>query len=136
MKQNEGITIEHSENNGSVLSLIEKIKKEAAEKKIAYERSYQLVEGQLAVMVVRDQEHYIITLLTDIQGPLILHWGAAYHSSHEWVLPPSSMYPAGTAVFQNTAAQTPFTENDDIRRLILETDEKEAPAGILFVLKQ
>src|SRR5208282_3162434 len=39
-------------------------------------------------------------------------------------------------VFQNAAAQTPFADDDDIRRLILEIDEKEAPAGILFVLKQ
>ena len=46
------------------------------------------------------------------------------------------MHPAGTAVFQNAAAQTPFADNVDIRRLILEIDEKEAPAGILLVLKQ
>ncbi len=123
----------HSASNPS---LAEKLKKEAAEKKIAYEHVYILDEGQLAVAVTEDKGSYFITLLTDIQGPLVLHWGAAYHSRHEWVLPPSSMHPAGTAVFQNTAAQTPFADNDGIRRLVLEIDEKEAPAGILFVLKQ
>jgi len=128
--------MEHSESSGSVLSLMEKLKKEAAPKNAAYERSYRLAEGQLAVMVTRDQERYIITLLTDIQGPLILHWGASYNSRYEWVLPPSSMHPAGTAVFQNTAAQTPFAYDDGIGRLILQINEKEAPAGILFVLKQ
>ncbi len=128
--------MEHSENKGSVVSLIDKLKKEAAGENTAYEHSYRLAEGQLAVVVARDQEHYIITVLTDIQGPLILHWGAAYHSRHEWVLPPSSMHPAATSVFQNTAAQTPFDDNDGISRLVLEIDEKEAPAGILFVLKQ
>jgi len=46
------------------------------------------------------------------------------------------MHPAGTAVFQNTAAQTPFTDDDGIRRLILEIDAKEAPVGLLFVLRQ
>src|SRR5208337_2014987 len=90
----------------------------------------------LAVVVARDQERYIITLLTDIQGHLVLHWGVTYDSHHEWVLPPSSMHPAGTAVFQNTAAQTPFTDDDGIRRLILEIDAKEAPVGLLFVLRQ
>ena len=128
--------MEHSKSSGSVLSLMEKLKKEAALKNAAYEHSYRLAEGQLAVLVTRDQKHYIITLLTDIRGPLILHWGASYTSHYEWVLPPSSMYPSGTAVFQNTAAQTPFADNDDIRRLVLEIDEKEAPACILFVLKQ
>ncbi|MGO9014085.1 MAG: phosphohistidine-like domain-containing protein [Dissulfurispiraceae bacterium] len=90
----------------------------------------------MAVVVARDRERYIITLLTDIQGPLILHWGVTYDSHHEWVVPPFSMHPAGTAVFQNAAAQTPFADNVDIRRLTLEIDEKEAPAGILLVLKQ
>ncbi|HXW68233.1 MAG TPA: hypothetical protein VEJ88_01390, partial [Dissulfurispiraceae bacterium] len=125
-----------SQSPASNPSLPEKLKKEAAEKKIAYERSYRLPEGQLAVMVTGDLEHCIITLLTDIQGPLILHWGASYNSRYEWVLPPSSMYPAGTALFQNAAAQTPFADNDGIRRLTLEIDEKEAPAGLLFVLTQ
>ncbi len=137
MKQNEGIIIEQSENSESVPFFIDQLKKEAADKIIAYERSYRLAEGQLAVVVARkDREQYIITLLTDIQGPLILHWGAAYNSRHEWVLPPSSMHPAGTIVFQNSAAQTPFSDNDGIRRLILEVPGKEAPTGILFVLKQ
>src|SRR5208282_2542947 len=125
-----------SQPTASNPSLPEKLKKEAVWEKIAYERSYRLAEGQLAVLVARDQEHCIITLLSDIQGPLVLHWGASYNSSGDWVLPPSSMYPAGTAVFQNTAAQTPFVDNDGIRRLILEIDEKEAPAGLLFVLRQ
>jgi alpha-glucan,water dikinase len=136
MKQNEGITIEHSENSQSVPSLIEKFKKEAAEKKIAYEHLYKLDEGQVAVAVTEDKDNYIITLLTDIQGPLILHWGAAYHSRHEWTLPPVSLHPPGTAVYQNTAAQTPFADNDGSRWLVLNINGQDAPTGILFVLKQ
>ncbi len=136
IRRNEGITIEHSDNSGPGLSLMEKLKKESGLKNAAYERSYQLAEGQLAVAVARDRGHYIITLLTDIEGPLVLHWGVSNNSLHEWVLPPSSMHPAGTVVFQNTAAQTPFADTDGTGRLVLEIDEKEAPADILFVLKQ
>ncbi len=136
MKQKEGISIEHSENSGSALSFIEQLKKEAVDKIITYEHSYRLDEGRLAVAVTEDNGKYAITLITDIQGPLILHWGVSYHARHEWVLPPSSMFPAGTAVFQNGAAQTTFADNNDIRRLILDIEEKEAPAGILFVLRQ
>src|SRR5208337_2188810 len=117
-------------------SLIEKLKKGTDQKQTTYEHLYKLDEGQLAVALTEDKGNYIITLLTDIQLPLILHWGAAYNSRHEWVLPPSSMHPAGTGVFQNTAAQTPFTDDDGTGRLILEINEKEAPIGILFVLKQ
>ena len=124
---------QHSASNPS---LTEKLKKETDQKRTTYEHLYRLDEGQLAVAVTEDKGNYTITLLTDIHGPLILHWGTSYTSHYEWVLPPSSMYPAGTVLFQNTAAQTPFADNDGIRRLILEIDEKEAPAGILFVLKQ
>jgi alpha-glucan,water dikinase len=123
----------HSASNPS---LTEKLKKETDQKRTIYEHLIDLDEGQLAVAVTEDKGGYNITLLTDIQGPLILHWGAAYHSKHEWVLPPVSLHPPGTAVYQNTAAQTPFKDNDGYRWLSLNLDGQDAPTGILFVLKQ
>ncbi len=119
--------------------LIEELKKAVDQEKIVYERPYRLDEGQLAVVVTKDKRHYIIALLADIRGPLILHWGAAYKSRHEWVLPQSSLRPPGTTVFQDTAAQTPFADSaysDGTSLLLLDSSEDEAPLGIWFVLKQ
>lgn len=116
--------------------LIKQLREESTGKEIVHERSYRLHEGQLSVVVAKDDVRYTITLLTDLCGPLIFHWGAAYNSRHEWVLPPSSMYPSRTTLFQNAAAQTPFEDRDGLRRLILDTGVEEAPCGILFVLKQ
>ncbi|MBF0558075.1 MAG: hypothetical protein HQL08_04785 [Nitrospirae bacterium] len=116
--------------------LIKQLREESTGKELVYEHSYRLHEGQLAVVVAKDDVRYTITLLTDLCGPLIFHWGAAYNSRHEWVLPPSSMCPSGTALFQNTAAQTLFEDRDGSRRLVLETGVEDAPSGILFVLKQ
>ncbi len=124
------------QHSSSKPSLIEKIKQETEQRKITYQNSYRLDEGQLAIAVTADNGRYIIELLTDIQGPLVLHWGAAYHSRHEWVLPPDSLRPPGTAVYQNTAAQTQFADKDGSGWLLLNIDGQDAPAGILFVLKQ
>ncbi len=93
-------------------------------------------EGRLAVGVSRDQGQYHVRFISDISGPLILHWGVAKRSRHEWLMPPSSMFGAQTTVFKNKAAQTPFLDDGHWRQLHLEMSEQEAPAGILFVLKQ
>jgi alpha-glucan,water dikinase len=93
-------------------------------------------EGQLAIAVSRENGQCHITLVTDVLGPLVLHWGVAKHSHVEWLLPPSFMHPGGTTVFQNKAAQTPFVDQGSYRRLHLDMRENEAPMGIAFVLKQ
>ncbi|MBF0506831.1 MAG: hypothetical protein HQL09_08340 [Nitrospirae bacterium] len=130
------LTSKNSENSDANQSLLDQLKKMVDQEKITYERSYRLDVGQLAVVVSRDSGRCIITLLTDIQPPLILHWGAAYRSRDEWTLPPSSLRPPGTTVFQDAAAQTQFIEGDGFRQLTIEAGEQEAPQGISFVLRQ
>ncbi|MBN1842731.1 MAG: hypothetical protein JW883_10680 [Deltaproteobacteria bacterium] len=103
---------------------------------VSYKHVYHLANDQLAVIVSKEKERYHVTLTTDIPGPLILHWGVSNHSRHEWLLPPSSIHPAGTVVYQNKAAETTFVEHEDDRRLHIEMSEQDAPTGISFVLKQ
>ncbi|NVM20952.1 MAG: hypothetical protein HWN68_04155 [Desulfobacterales bacterium] len=118
-------------------SPIEILRNEIKQARISYEHAHHLdKDGQLAVAVSKDKDRYNVTLITDISGPLILHWGMAKRSRYEWVLPPSSMRPAATTVFQDKAAETPFFDHAGYRRLHLEMSEQESPTGISFVLKQ
>ena len=119
------------------LSPIEMLKSQIRPEMISHEHAYRLDdEGELAVAVSKDKDRFHVDLVTDIPGPLSLHWGVASGSRYEWLSPPSSMHPAGTTMFQNKAAETPFVEHAGYRRLRLKMSEEDVPMGISFVLKQ
>ena len=86
--------------------------------------------------MIRDENRYHVRLATDLPGPLILHWGVTSGSRREWRLPPAASLPPETVLFQEKAAQTPFASGAGGNRLQLEFDLQDAPAGIVFVLKQ
>ncbi len=102
---------------------------------VLFESAYDLPEGRLAAAVCREGDIYRVILLTDISGPLALHWGIAARSPFEWILPPASIHPEGTIVLEGSAAQTPFVLRDGLNRLSLVISERDAPLGISFVLK-
>ena len=121
----------------SSLSPIQMLRSEIRQEMISHEHAYRLDnEGQLAFAVSKDKDRFHVTLVTDISGPLALHWGVAKRSRYEWLLPPSSILPVGTTMFQNKAAETLFVDHAGYRRLRLEVSEEEIPMGISFVLKQ
>jgi alpha-glucan, water dikinase len=102
-----------------------------------YEREYELAHGEhLAVAVSRNEKKYVISIITDLPGPLLFHWGIARRSHLEWELPPASFHPQGTTLFQDKAAQTSFAEFEGLRRLDLKMNTEDAPLGISFVLKE
>jgi alpha-glucan,water dikinase len=76
-----------------------------------------------------------LSLLTNLPAPLLLHWGIARRSPHEWLLPPESMRGSNGTVLEQ-AAQTPFTPNAGFNLFQLAFPEQNAPMGIQFVLKQ
>jgi len=107
------------------------------EEPLLYEHTHVLEnQGLVAVSVGENEEGYHVRLITDLPGPLILHWGLARQSRHEWTLPPPSLWPVGTTVFQEKAAQSPFVDKGEYRELSLVFGEQEAPMGISFVLKE
>jgi alpha-glucan, water dikinase len=104
--------------------------------KICYQYVYHLEKNyQLAVVVTKDDSLEHIALATNVPGPLIMHWGLATHSSSEWALPPPSLRPAGSTVYQNKAVETPFEDHQGHRRIQLQVGKDEAAAGIPFVMK-
>jgi len=106
-------------------------------KQVSHEKVYRLAEGfQLAVSVEKIGERCSVHMATDLDGRLLLHWGIAGHFRFDWDLPPQPMWPSGTVPFDEKAVRTPFTEEDGLRHLTIEFDEKGLPPGISFVLYQ
>jgi alpha-glucan,water dikinase len=92
--------------------------------------------GQLAVAVERTETAITLTLVTDIAGPVLLHWAVQDRMRSPWKLPPADQRPAGTVAFDALAARTPFEERDRLHWLELEFKADAAPGGIGCVLFQ
>jgi alpha-glucan, water dikinase len=108
-----------------------------SKEEIVFERIFDVEgQGQLAAATSKLVDRYRVTLLSNVPGMLALHWGIARRSPHEWLLPPESMRGAGTTIWQDHTAQTPFVLADGLNALRLEFPETDAPLGLQFVLKQ
>jgi alpha-glucan,water dikinase len=91
---------------------------------------------QLAAVVTKKEERCVVLLVTNLPAELILHWGIARRSPHEWLLPPESLRGKGTIVLGNQSAETPFEFKEGFNTLQIEFARHEAPLGIQFVLRQ
>jgi alpha-glucan, water dikinase len=116
---------------------VEESESESGSEDPALERVFELAPGgELAVAVSRVRERYRVHWFSDHGTDLILHWGIAQRSPHEWLLPPENCRGEGTTVYQNQAAETPFCRQGGLSMLELEFPEPEAPLGIQFVLRE
>ncbi len=123
-------------SKGSAMSPAEFLKREIKPQKILWEQHYVLENsGQLTVALGMDGDLYRMILVTDIVGPLLMHWGAAKHSRGEWSLPPAGVQPAGTVIYDDHTVQTPFKPlTNGLSGLTLEINSEEKLLGITFVL--
>jgi len=112
------------------------IREEIAQKTVMFEHLYRFEEGQLAAASTNEDGVVRVTLVTDVPGPLILHWGVARHNREEWSLPPPCMRPPGTTVYERSAARTSFSDQGGLNRICLEFCTAKAPLGISFLLWQ
>jgi alpha-glucan,water dikinase len=104
---------------------------------VVFERVFDVDgAGQLAAGVTKDGQNYRVQLVSDVPGPLTLHWGVARRSPNEWLLPPESWRPPGSVVYGGHTTETPFEMPNGQGRLELVVPQGEAPLGIQFVLKQ
>ncbi len=92
--------------------------------------------GRLAAAVTKEENSYRLVLLSDIPGPLTLHWGIALRSPSEWLQPPESLRPPGTVLWGGQTTQTPFEPAAGLNRLELKFPEADAPLSVQFVLRQ
>ncbi len=103
----------------------------------SFESTYSLDDyREISIAGIHREKNYRIILITNIHGPLLLHWGMAQHRRHEWVLPPVALRPPRSEVIKKKALQTQFLSNDHLNTLTLEFSEQDAPMGITLVLKE
>ena len=116
---------------------LEVLHTQAGAEEVTFERVFE-VEGQgdVAVVVTKAEGRYRLAMLSNLAGPLVLHWGIARRSPHEWLLPPESVRGPNTVIWQQHTAQTPLAPQEGFSGLRLEFPEAEAPLGIQFVLKR
>jgi alpha-glucan,water dikinase len=123
--------------SGPGIPVLESLKAQLGSDEILLERVFDVENvGKLAAGVAKSASNHRVLLLSDVSGPLALHWGIARRSPHEWLQPSESMWPAGTVLSGGYTAQTPFEMSEGLNRLELVFPESEAPLGIQFVLKQ
>jgi alpha-glucan,water dikinase len=119
------------------LPSIDLLRKDIGKGEILYGHMFYLDdEGKLAVFLSKDKNQFHVTLVTDLPGTLILHWGVANRFRYEWFLPSPSIWPDGTTIYEDRAAETPFREREGFREVHLSMGEQEAPMGIPFMIKQ
>src|SRR6266481_686908 len=124
-------------DSGKPVSLLDVLHAQIKEGENAFERTFGIDgQSQLAAIVTKLGDCYRISLLSNAPGNLILHWGIARRSPHEWLLPPESMLGSNTILLQNHTAQTAFGPFETWNVLHLEFPEADSPLGIQFVLKQ
>jgi alpha-glucan, water dikinase len=135
--RNYHITLARPGSGKPFVSPLEVLHTQIREGENAFERTFD-AEGQwqLAAVVTKLGDRYRISLLSNAPGNLMLHWGIARRSRHEWLLPPESMRGPNTTLWQNHTAQTAFSPFETWNILHLEFPEAEAPLGIQFVLNQ
>jgi hypothetical protein len=90
--------------------------------------------GELAVAVIAKEKSFQIKLLTDVSGPVALHWGVQETARAPWRLPADSIRPDHTQVSGEVSVETPFAEADGLRELDWEMPADVAPPAISFVL--
>lgn len=123
---------------GPASSPAEALREATSDQEVLYEDRYDLdVGGSLAVAVCKGADRYRLMLISSLPGPLLLHWGVSRQGRRVWELPPPSMRPQGTVVFDDLAAQTPFTSRGDgLASLELALPAGDLPVGVCFVLKE
>jgi alpha-glucan,water dikinase len=103
-----------------------------------WEKHYSLGEGELGVRVRLGALEADVWLVTDLAGPVVLHWGLGYGSPSEWRAPPAECLPSGTSVVSERAAQTPFDPQEGLQmlRLSIPRGPGELPRTLNAVIYQ
>ncbi len=121
----------------SLLSPAKALEEFIQDKEVVFQQTFGLAAGrQLAAAVLKEEDRYEVSLLTDLPGPLLLHWGEANRSKLEWLPPAKSHRPEKTVMVDNKAARTPFITKEGLSRLDFAWSEEDMPRGITFVLYQ
>jgi len=92
--------------------------------------------GELAVAVIGDEKSFEIRMLTDVGGPVALHWGTQNKARAPWRVPERKIRPARTSDHGDVSVESLFADSDGLRGLNWKMPAEVAPPAIGFVLHQ
>ncbi|KAK4758856.1 hypothetical protein SAY87_020157 [Trapa incisa] len=100
---------------------------------------YKLGDKGLLVILSKSAGKVMVSLVSDFNEPLTLHWGLSRENAGQWVEPPPSVLPPGS-VSQNSASETPFSNassrDPSYKAQCLEIELEEGSfIGMPFVLR-
>jgi len=132
-----GMVIDRNEAGAPVSSPAEALREAASDQEVLREDRYDLDDGgSLAVAVWEGADRWGMRLVASHPGPLLLHWGVSRQGRRAWALPPPSIRPQGSVVFDDLAVQTPFTQREDgLACLEIDLPADDLPLGVCFVLR-
>jgi len=122
-------------NDEALLTPAQALRADTEGKEIVFQQIFSLSnDRQLATAVLKEGDSFQISLVTDIPGRLVLHWGITTKNRFDWQPPSRLLRPARTEMVDDRAAQTLFTNSEEFNRLHLVWRQEEAVQGITFVL--
>jgi alpha-glucan,water dikinase len=102
----------------------------------SFEGLHRLAEGYtLAVAAHWSEAGVEVALATDVEGPLLLHWGVGA-DRRQWTLPPEPWRPLDSKAVDQSAVRTPFRDEGEVRTLHIAVASGELPRWLSFVLWQ
>lgn len=113
------------------------MKKEEQEGFSILKKNYNVGGKQLLALLTKPAGKVKVSLVTDLQEPVTLHW-ALSEKGKEWLAPPPTFLPSGSVLLEK-AAETPFptiTSNDPLIQVkVLEIEIEDGKfVGMPFVL--
>ncbi|KAK9119771.1 hypothetical protein Scep_017864 [Stephania cephalantha] len=122
----------------TAIQLFSKSKEEQDGDAILNKKVFKLGDKELLALVTKPHGKTKVYLVTNLLGPLTLHWALSKNAG-EWQVPPKSVLPHGS-VLLGGACETEFIENylndypEKVQSLEIEINE-DSYVGIPFVLK-
>lgn len=79
-------------------------------------------------------DSYEVSIRMEARKKCILHWSLLRHARSAWQTPPQTLWPEGSRAFEQSAAETPFTEQDGYSQVIIKLDLPTDFSLLEFVL--
>jgi alpha-glucan, water dikinase len=83
---------------------------------------------------LKDDGSVEVTIHIENHKQCLLHWGMRQSNQPHWQIPPRSVWPEGTRVYDKLAVQTPFTEQNGRGLITIELDRTMDFASLDFAL--
>ncbi|XP_057856016.1 alpha-glucan water dikinase, chloroplastic isoform X2 [Cryptomeria japonica] len=136
-QKTETVKVSAVERELSALELCSKVMEELDAGSVLQKKIYKLDNKELLVLITNPQGRVRVRVATNMEGPLVLHWGLSKNSAREWAAPPLDIIPEGSSILQlccETTFREGFALDPSLRSVEIEIGERSF-IGMPFVLR-